>query len=118
MEYERRFAQAQGAYQRGLEKVKNEPEPEGQKFPCGSFVMIDKDLGSHKSHFTSDTIAKVDHVYSHAYGGSDIKSYSLLVKQHNGKWSSCAWYEEHELSVAMNINVSDLINEIGDREKE
>jgi len=86
-------------YLRGLEKIKTEPEPSGQKFPCGSLVMIAKDLGSMMSHFKSGCRAKVDHVYAHAYGGTNINSYSLLVEQDDGSWSSSAWYKEHQLSL-------------------
>ncbi len=98
LSYEQRHKQAKSIYNKGMERVKNEPEPKGQKFPVGSFVRIAKDLGFSMSHFTSDTVAKVEYTYAHAFGGNSIESYSLIVRE-NGHWFSCAWYEEHQLSL-------------------
>ena len=92
--YEERFAEAQGYYKSGLQNVMNKPEPEGQKFPVGSRVHIAKDLGNSMSHFNSDCDAIVEYVYAHAFGGSDIKSYSLIIDD----YGSVAWYHEWQLT--------------------
>ena len=80
-------------YEQGLENVKSLPEPDGQKFPVGSRVYIQKDLGSAMSHFRSGCWATVEYTYAHAYGGNDINSYSLIIDDHG----SSAWYEEYQL---------------------
>ena len=51
MNYETRLKQAKSYYAAGLERVKTTPEPKGQKFPIGTRVMIDDDLGPTMSHF-------------------------------------------------------------------
>ena len=71
-------------YEQGKINVKNDPEPEGQKFDVGSRVRI----------FTRSANATVLHTYAHAYGGSDAKSYCLDI---DGKGSS-AWYKESQLT--------------------
>lgn len=93
MDYETRKAQVNAIYQQGLQRVKDTPEPEGQKFPCGSRVRIADDLGSSMSHFESGVEATVEYVYAHAYGGSNVKLYSLNI---DGR-GSVAWYHEHQL---------------------
>lgn len=97
--YEERLADAQGEYARGLRNVKNDPTPEGQKFPVGAFVKVAKDLGPTMSHFTNDVYAKIEYTYAHAYGGSNIDSYSLILQYDEGNWSSSAWYHEHQLTL-------------------
>lgn len=91
--YEERLAGAQGIYAQGLENVKNDPEPKGQKFANGSKVRIADDLGESMSHFQSGVDAIVEYTYDHAYGGGDVESYSLLIDG-----NSSAWYEEHQLT--------------------
>ena len=94
MDYEARYAQAQATYNAGLERVKTTPEPEDQKFPCKSRVRIADDLGSSMRHFPSGKDATVQYVYSHAYGGGNVKSYSLIIDG----IGSHAWYYEHQLT--------------------
>ena len=89
-----RQAQAQSMYDQGLENVKTTSDTKGQKFPSGSRVHIAEDLGSSMSHFTSGVNATVEYTYAHAYGGDDVKSYSLNI---DGQGSS-SWYEEHQLT--------------------
>jgi len=97
-DYETRKAQAGAVYQNGLERVKTTPEPEGQKFPCGSRVHIAADLGAHMSHFPCDKDATVEYVYSHAYGqmngGINVKDYSLIIDG----LGTHAWYDESQLT--------------------
>ena len=81
-------------HQQGLENVKQEAEPKGQKYPCGSRVRIADDLGESMSHFYSGKDATVEYVYAHAYGGDDVTSYSLDIDG----IGSVSWYEEHQLS--------------------
>ena len=95
IDYTTRRADAAAMYQQGLENVKNNPEPEGQKFPVGSRVKINKDLGASMSHFKSDVTATVEYTYAHAYGGHDVKSYSLYIDDHG----SVAWYREDQLTL-------------------
>ncbi len=99
--YEERLSQATGIYKEGLRKVTENPQPPGQKFDCGTFVWIEKDLGQSMSHFRNDRPAQVEYVYGHAYDWSekpDIESYSLLVRNDDGTWSSSSWYYEHQLT--------------------
>ncbi len=92
--YERRRADAMACYRSALDRVASEPEPDGQKFPCGSRVRIAEDLGPSMRHFESGGNATVEYVYAHAYGCGDVKSYSLDV---DGV-GSVAWYREHQLT--------------------
>lgn len=96
MTYQKRLSAARGIYEQGLLNVKNNPEPEGQKFSVGSRVYIQENLGESMSHFRSGCKATVEYVYSHAYpqNGMDIKSYSLNIDG----YGSSAWYEEHQLT--------------------
>lgn len=92
--YKEREAEASAYYNHSMEKLKVTPEPDGQKFPVGSRVHICNDLGSSMSHFESDCDATVEYTYAHAFGGSDIKSYSLII---DGV-GSVAWYHENQLT--------------------
>ncbi|MFM6946071.1 MAG: hypothetical protein ACKOWW_02945 [Flavobacteriales bacterium] len=94
LDYETRAADARAMYQAGMNRVAETPEPKGQKFPCGSRVRIADDLGPSMSHFESGVEATVEYVYAHAYGGGDVKSYSLNI---DGR-GSVAWYYEHQLT--------------------
>ena len=94
MEFEAYKCAATALYNTGMERVKTTPEPKGQKFPVGSRVHIAKNLGSSMSHFPSDVNATVQYVYAHAFGGSNIKSYSLNI---DGV-GSVAWYYENQLT--------------------
>jgi len=94
MNYQDRLNSAKAIYAKGLEKVKSTPEPKLQKFANGSRVKIADDLGGSMSHFRSGVEAEVQYTYAHAYGGDDVKSYSL--KFDDGSTSS--WYEEWQLT--------------------
>lgn len=93
MKHSKSKTQASSIYQQGLLNVANKPEPKKQKFPCGSRVKIARDLGPHMSHFPNDILATVKYTHAHAYGGNDVKSYSLIV---DGMGEHC-WYEEQQL---------------------
>lgn len=117
MNREQYAAQAKGIYQQGLENVKKNPEPTEQKFPVGSFVWIAKELGSSMSHFRGGCVARVQYTYAHAYGHltsspDKYKSYSLLVSQEDGDWSSSAWYEEWQLSTIKDEDILKRLEEI------
>ena len=92
--YKKRFIGSKRIYELGLQNVLNNPEPEGQKFPVGSRVYINKDLGSTMCHFNSGCNATVEYVYAHAYGGNDVTSYSLDIDN----YGSVAWYKECQLT--------------------
>ena len=96
--YDERFGEAQSYWRRGNIRVATEPQPIGQMFRNGSFVMIAKDLGQSMSHFEKNIPAMVHHVYAHAYGGDDVKSYSLLIRKSEHYWHSVSWYHEHQLT--------------------
>lgn len=91
LDYEIRHAHAKAYYQNGLERVANTPEPEGQKFPVGSRVKILGDASPHPRIGTGK-VAVVEYVYAHAYGGDNVKSYSLNIDG-----NSWAWYDESQL---------------------
>ena len=93
LSYKERVAQANAFYRRGLSNVENKPMPKGQKYPPGTRVRIAEDLGSSMSHFPSGKLATIEYTYAHAYGGDDVKCYSLNVDG----LGSIAWYYEHQL---------------------
>ena len=92
--FKERESQAKGIYEEGLRRVSSEPDPKGQKFPSGSRVRIADDLGSCMGHFECSANATVNYTYAHAYGGSNVKSYSLTIDD----YGSSAWYYEHQLT--------------------
>jgi len=92
--YEERLADANAIYQQGMERVKNTPPPDGQKFAPGTRVHIAKDLGPMMQHFKGDVDATVLYTYAHAYGGDDVESYSLGVDG----YGTVAWYKEWQLT--------------------
>ena len=94
MDYKERQEEATNIYNQGLLKVKNNPPPKGQKFPVDSRVHICKELGGCMSHFKADCNATVMYTYAHAYGGNNIKSYSLNIDG----YGKVAWYEEWQLT--------------------
>ena len=86
-------------HQQALDKVKNTPEPEGQKFHIGQRVWIGE-LPINMRFFPSKCFAKVLYTYAHAYheygertGRDARKSYCLDVDG-----ASVSWYEEEHLS--------------------
>ena len=91
-----RLAEATAYHRESMKRLKA-PEPRTQKFPRGSRVTIDEDLGSMMSHFPSGCGATVDHTYAHAYGGDGVgvDSYCLVVDGHG----QVAWYDEAQLSI-------------------
>lgn len=90
-EPEAKFYGAEAIYQDGLEKVKNTPPPEGQKFLPGQRVRISRDgLGW---SVPIGSLATVEYTSAHAYGGKDIQLYSLIVDDHG----SVAWFHEDQL---------------------
>lgn len=86
--YEERLAEAQGIQAAGLEKVKTQPMPKGQKYAPGTRVRI---TGGGRSEGLEAT---VEYTYAHAYWGDDVKSYLLDV---DGRGSS-AWFHEENLT--------------------
>jgi hypothetical protein len=94
MDYQQRHAEATSQYDQGKERVKTLPTPAGQKYPPGTRVRIADVLPRYQSHFRSGCNATVDYTYAHAYGGGDVKSYSLTIDGHG----SSAWYEEDQLT--------------------
>ena len=94
VDYETRLSDAKGFHAKGLHRVKTIPEPSGQKFPVGSRVRIADKLPCYKSHFHSGVCATVEYTYAHAYGGDNIKSYSLDIDG----IGSVSWYDEGELT--------------------
>lgn len=96
MTYEERAAEAKSYYEEGLERVRTTPEPVGQKYHRGARVRIADDLGQCMRFFPSGCLATVEHTYAHAFGGDDVKSYSLIVDGHG----STAWYNEDQISEA------------------
>ena len=93
MSEETRFTEASAYYEKGMQRVKDTPEPEGQKFPCGSRVRIADNLGRAMRYFPSSANATVQYVYAHAFGGDNVTSYSLDIDGH-GKVS---WFHESQL---------------------
>ncbi len=88
MKYQDRLQYAQGVYAAGVEKVRYTPQPKGQKFPVGSLVRIKGGA------WRVGLRAKVEFTYAHAFWGDNVRDYSLLVEVKDGKWSSCAWFDE------------------------
>ncbi len=86
--YAERYAEAQGIYAAGLDKVKTTPPPSGQKYPPGTRVKITG------GNWHKGELATVEYTYGHAYCGDDVKSYSLLVDGHG----SSAWFDEGNLT--------------------
>lgn len=87
MDHQKRFAQAQAVHAAGLHRVKTTPPPAGQKYPPGTRVRI---ADPYMIHFINAT---VEYTYAHAYGGDDVKSYSLHIDGHG----STSWYQEGQL---------------------
>lgn len=96
--YAEREKEAEVYYKAGLQRVKSNPMPKGQKFPPSSFVKIAKNLGSAMSHFKSNVYAQVEYTYAHMFGGRDIYNYSLVIRDLENTWYECAWYHECQLS--------------------
>jgi hypothetical protein len=90
-----REAEARAYFEASMHRVATTPEPKGQKFPCGSRVMIAEDLGPRMRYFPGKgKCATVLHTHAHAFGGNDVNQYRLDV---DGEGPT-AWYEEHQLT--------------------
>jgi len=95
-------------YQEALDKVASTPMPDGQKFPIEARVRVSDDLGPDMSHFSGKgKNATVQYTYAHAYGGSDAKSYSLII---DGIGFS-AWYKEHQLTLLIDDQATHITGE-------
>lgn len=81
-------------HQQGLRNVSSRPVPDGQKYAPGTRVRIADDLGHTMSHFRSGCLATVQYTYAHAYGGDNVRSYSLDIDGHG----SVSWYQESQLT--------------------
>lgn len=88
-----RHIEARAYYLAALERVKNTPEPAGQKFHIGERVWIGF-MPPYMSHFKHNCWATVEYTYAHAFGGNDVNNYSLKLDT----FGSCSWYEEDQLT--------------------
>ncbi len=70
-----------------------------QKFKRGDLVHIAKDLGESMSHFTADKDAVIIGSYADQFGGSNIKSYTIMFLDTGDE---CSWYDEHQLTFLRN----------------
>lgn len=112
-----RFAHAYRVFNAGTERVKNNPAPELQKYKPGTFVWIDKPPDSFFSHFLEDRPAYVEYTYAHAYGGSDVDSYSLIVRYNQNLWSSVSWFYESQLTLIEDLELIKQFQQEIDRSK-
>jgi len=64
-----------------------------QKYPAGTRVWIQDDLGGTMSHFSNGVWAVVLYTHGAAYHTDDSKSYALEVEERGFS----AWYDEHQL---------------------
>ena len=86
-----RLLKARETFLKGLERVKNTPTPEGQKYAIGTRVQISENSPTWLQ-FPDGRIATVEYTYAHAFGGNDVNLYSLDL---NGR--SVAWFHDYEL---------------------
>ena len=63
------------------------------------------------SHFTSGVYAKVHHTYAHAYGGSNVDSYCLVIQAGRNGWSEVAWYYENQLELVTDQEIIKTLEE-------
>lgn len=68
-----------------------------QKHENGTIVYVNV-TSPMKRHFTSNTFAIVKDTYAGQFGGSNHHSYTLIIKEANGKWNTCSWYDESEIT--------------------
>lgn len=94
-----RLEVAKGIYAAGLHKVTTTPEPQGQKFPVGSRVIISEHCVA-AFDLPDGTEATVNYTYAHAYGGSDVKSYSLNIDG----FGDILWFDERHLTLLSDEN--------------
>ena len=74
----------------------------GQKFSRGARVKVCRIMPSYMSHFQSGFEAIVEYTYAQKYGGTDVKSYSLIMLKNNVPVNAIAWYEENQLTLISN----------------
>lgn len=121
MTYEERLQQAKECNAQAMERVKTTDAPNMQKFKPNTFVRIKADLGPSMQHFKSDAFAKVLYTFAHAFGGANVESYFLLVKNYESNWEDytwieCGWYYEHQLVEVTDLNIiNDLQKEIDEK---
>lgn len=96
MDYNQRLAMAQALF----DKPAGDDLP-NQKFASGSKVQVTDKMPRHMFHFESGFQGIVEYTYGQKYGGvDDVKSYSLIVLDSDGKpVNSIAWYEENQLTL-------------------
>ena len=66
-----------------------------QKFNHGDHVMIAKDLGRGRDHFTNDCEAIVIGSYRDKFGGDNTDSYTIYIKGHDEH----SWYYTADLTL-------------------
>lgn len=116
--YEERLTEAQGIFKASVERVRVTQPPLGQKFMPGTFVQIAKYLGEDMAHFENSRPARIQYTYAHAYGGDNIKSYSLLLRYDDGKWSSVSWYYESQLTEITDLKlIQEYLQEISQKQQ-
>lgn len=92
-----RIDEARSYHESAMQRVASTPPPDGQKYPPGARVRITDNLGFGMGHFPgAGKLATVHYTYAHAYGGNDVKSYSLNIDGHG----EVAWYREDQISDA------------------
>ena len=91
MTHEEKYDQARARFQTAQEKVRATPPPVSQKFPPGSRVRI-----SPESDWYPGELATVEYTYGHAYGGDNVRDYSLFVDRRG----SSSWFDEDLLTLA------------------
>jgi hypothetical protein len=71
-----------------------------QKFLRGTRIKVDDAMPPSMTHFEKGFIGIVDHTYSQAYGGNDIKSYCIVQLNKDGQpINKIAWYQEDQLTL-------------------
>ena len=90
-----RFSEAMAYYNSCLQNLDASVTPDGQKFPIGTRVRVSDVMPKSMSHFSgAGRTATVEYTYAQMYGGSDVKSYSLVFDD----GGSSAWYPEELLT--------------------
>jgi hypothetical protein len=98
---EKRCAEAKNYHAAAMERVKNTPAPEGQKYKPGQRVRIADNLRRSMSFFPRGRCGTVHHTYSHAYQTSDERSLSQYCIDIDGI-GAVAWYDENQLTAVVN----------------
>ena len=85
-----------------------------QKFKKSTFVRVCENMPKHMSHFVCGVDAIVSSTYSQAFGGKDIKSYSLFLIKDGRVYNRCSWYDEDQMTLLENHNYEDAEQMIED----